>query len=129
MRQHIIPCLILLATSLPAAGDQHATRVLLDGGFREPLIVIETKDCSGTTGLASFQAERVFKVEGGACADPDNPGEQLKQLFLLPATRGGERELLWLDASAAADLAKQLRENREAALRRADLGIGVRDQR
>ncbi len=129
MRRHLFPGLLLAALALPVTANEHATRVIYDGGYREPMIVIETKDCSGSTGLASFRAERVFKVEGGGCADPDQPGASLKQLFLQPATRGGEREILWLDDNAAADLSRQLRENREAALRRADLGYGDRSQR
>lgn len=85
---------------------------------REPLIVAETKDCEGNYGLASFAAERVFKISVGNCRDPDDTDRPLYQLLLKTLTGAGDYEVLWIDAQAMHSIREQLEENRQAALRR-----------
>ena len=84
---------------------------------QEPMIVVETKECSGETGVASFRAGRVFKVQAGKCQDPDAPDRSLYQVLLYRASGdSGDYEVLWVDSAGADSIAQQLRENREFAL-------------
>ena len=86
----------------------------------EPLIVVETKDCEGNAGLASFRAERVFKVQAGNCRDPDDSDQPLYQVMLRSLLGANEYEIVWVDAAGMQAIQDQLEENRRAALRNRD---------
>jgi hypothetical protein len=85
---------------------------------QEPLIVIETKDCAGNAGLASFRAERVFKVQAGKCQDPDDPDQPLYQVMLKTLIGTNDYDVVWVDSAGMRAIREQLEENRRAALHR-----------
>jgi len=87
---------------------------------REPLIVVETKDCAGNYGLASFRADRVFKIETGNCQDPSDSDQPLYQVMLRTLTGAGNYDVLWVDSTGVQTIREQLEENRQAALGRRD---------
>lgn len=94
---------------------------------QEPLIVVATKDCEGNAGLASFRADRVFKVQAGNCRDPDDSDEPLYQVMLRSLLGAGDYDIVWVDAAGMQAIRDQLEENRWAALRRRD-GYRAPDQ-
>jgi hypothetical protein len=111
---------LVLLSALPIAvsADNHCRGLLYGSYTREPMVVVDTKDCGGNKGLASFRAERVFKVQTAECRDPDNLDEPLYQVLLHSLTgAGGQYEILWVDAANMQSIRQQLEENREAALR------------
>lgn len=110
----------LLLTALPVLvlADQHSDRDYHRDYLREPMIVVDTKTCAGEWGLASFRAERVYKVQVGNCQDPDDSRKKLYQVMLKSLTGGTDYEILWVDEAGVQEIRTQLRENREAALRR-----------
>lgn len=115
--------LVLIGTflTLPAtivAADHHES--YCRGCWQEPLVVVETKDCEGNAGLASFRAERVFKVESGHCRDPDESDKPLYQVMLRSLVGTGDYEIVWVDAAGMKEIQRQLEENRREALRRQD---------
>lgn len=87
---------------------------------QEPLIVVGTKDCEGNAGLASFRAERVFKVQAGNCRDPDDSDQPLYQVMLRSLLGADDYEIVWVDAAGMQAIRDQLEENRRAALRSHD---------
>jgi hypothetical protein len=89
-------------------------------GYRnvEPGIVVATKDCQGSTGIASFRAERVYTIQDGHCVDPDAAGRKLQQVLLRSIGGFGKYDVIWVDEAGARLIFDQLKENREAALRR-----------
>ncbi len=118
-----IRSLVLFGTflALPAtmiAADHHAP--YCRGCQQEPLVVVETKDCDGNAGLASFRAERVFKVEAGNCRDPEDSDKPLYQVMLRSLLGAGDYDIVWVDAAGMKAIQHQLEENRRAALRRRD---------
>ena len=115
--------LILLAmiSALPAAvnGDHHYEYRY--GHYRqEPLLVVDTKSCAGDQGLASFRAERVFKIEAGDCRDPDDQNKKLYQVMLRTLTGAGDYEVIWVDYAGMRTIREQLAENRRHALHARD---------
>ncbi|MBT8080189.1 MAG: hypothetical protein KJO31_16540 [Gammaproteobacteria bacterium] len=112
----------LLLAVLPVfvLADHHSDSYYHRDYWREPLIVVDTRNCAGESGLASFRAERVFKVQAGICQDPDDSRKKLYQVMLKSLTGGTDYEILWVDEAGMQDIRTQLRENREAALRRHD---------
>jgi hypothetical protein len=101
-----------------AAADHHDS--YCRGCWQEPLIIVETKDCEGNAGLASFRAERVFKVQAGNCRDPDDSGSPLYQVMLRSLLGSGDYDIVWVDAAGMKEIKSQLEENRRSALRRRD---------
>ena len=109
---------MLLGALPPRVSADNHCRGFVYGTVREPMVVVETKDCGGSKGLASFRAERVFKVQAADCRDPDNLDESLYQVLLHSTTgAGGQFEIIWIDAANMQSIRQQLQENREAALR------------
>jgi len=107
--------------ALPAAmAVAHAHDSYYRDYQREPLIVVGTKDCEGNAGLASFRAERVFKVQAGNCRDPDDSDQPLYQVMLRSLLGAHEYEIVWVDAAGMQAIQDQLEENRRAALRSRD---------
>lgn len=119
----IVRSLTLIGTALALPGAVSATDH--HGPYyrdyrQEPLIVVETKDCEGNAGLASFRAEAVFKVEAGKCRDPDDTDKPLYQVMLRSLLGASDYEIVWVDAAGMKMIQTQLEENRRAALRRRD---------
>ena len=115
--------LIGTALALPgvvAATDHHGPYHGEYWQEQEPLIVVETKDCEGNAGLASFRAAAVFKVEAGNCRDPDDSDKPLYQVMLRSLAGAGNYEIVWVDLAGMKAIQNQLEENRRAALRRRD---------
>jgi len=113
--------LVLLGTisALPiAVAEAHNCEQYYRDYRQEPLIVIETKDCAGNAGLASFRAERVFKVQAGKCQDPDDPDQPLYQVLLKTLIGTNDYEVVWVDSAGMLAIREQLEENRQAALHR-----------
>ena len=102
-----------------AAADHHES--YCRGCWQEPLIIVKTKDCEGNAGLASFRAERVFKVESGNCHDPDDSDKPLYQVILRSLLGAGDYDIVWVDAAGMKEIQLQLEENRRTALRRRDI--------
>ena len=113
----LIGALLALPATM-AAADHHES--YCRGCWHEPLIVVETKDCEGNAGLASFRAEQVFKVESGNCRDPDESDKPLYQVMLRSLLGAGDYDIVWVDAAGMKEIRLQLEENRRAALGRRD---------
>lgn len=116
-------CLLLLGMlSMPPAVASAADRC--DDRYRayqrEPLIVVDTKDCAGNDGLATFRADRVFRIQVGGCHDPSSPGQPLYQVMLRTLTGSNDYEVVWVNAAGMRAVREQLQENRQAALRQKD---------
>ena len=86
---------------------------------QDPQIVVETRNCSGATGLAAFHPDRLRSIKTAPCSNPDAAGEPLKQVFLKSEGGTGQYEIVWVDEAGAQSIRRQLEENRAAALERA----------
>jgi len=114
-----LPVLLGMLAALPAAVSAPYHCDERYGDYRrEPLIVVETKDCAGNVGLASFRADRVFKIETGNCRDPDDSDQTLYRVMLRILTGAGNYDVLWVDSKGVQAIREQLEENRQAALSR-----------
>ncbi|MGI9301797.1 MAG: caspase family protein [Gammaproteobacteria bacterium] len=60
------------------------------------LISAQTKTCSGSTGLASFDVDKLFKIQDGYCDDPDKPGTKLKQVLVRSHSGLTQYDVLWV---------------------------------
>lgn len=113
--------LVVALLGLPAAGAvAHEYDSLYRDNRQEPLIVVPTKDCAGNAGLASFRAERVFKVQAADCRDPDDSDQPIYQVMLISLLGAGDYDVVWVDTAGMQVIREQLEENRRAALRRRD---------
>ena len=110
----------MLLAVLPVSADHHRDSYYYRDYSREPLIVVDTKNCAGEFGLASFRAERVFKVQTGNCQDPEDSRKKLYQVMLKSLLGDTDYEVVWVDEAGMRDIRAQLKENRQAALRRRD---------
>jgi hypothetical protein len=113
--------LIGVFLALPATmtvADHHSS--YCRGCWQEPLIVVDTKDCEGNAGLASFRAERVFKVEAGNCRDPGDSDFPLYRVMLRSLLGASDYDVVWVDTAGMKAIQLQLEENRRAALRHRD---------
>lgn len=61
-------CLVLALAVAPASADVPIT--------------VQTTECSGETGLASFDVARLYRIQAGNCADPKDAGRRLQQVLL-----------------------------------------------
>ncbi len=53
------------------------------GGLRADVpISVQTTECGGESGLATFDVDRLYKIQPGTCADPGNPGQRLQQVLI-----------------------------------------------
>ena len=113
----VVATILALASAKAAA---HAYDSYYRDYRQEPLIVVETRDCQGNAGLASFRAERVFKVQAGKCQDPNDSDQPLYQVLLRSLVGASDYEIVWVDAEGMQTIRDQLEENRRAALRSHD---------
>ncbi len=81
-------------------------------------VVVQTTQCGGETGFASFLADKLFKIEEGWCADPNAPGEKLQQVFLETSTGPGKYDLLWVTQDEAKSIMEQIKAIRDGKLER-----------
>lgn len=109
----------LLALLVPSVAAGNAAAYYIDGYFDpEPRIVVETKDCSGAAGLASFRAERVFTIQESDCQNPDAGNQVLHQVLLESVFGVSRYDVIWVDQTGLETIRQQLEENRQLALRR-----------
>jgi len=118
IRSLVLIGMFLAVPAAMTAADHHDS--YYRGYWQEPLIVVATKDCEGSAGLASFRAERVFKVEAGNCRDPDDSDKSLYQVMLRSLLDASDYDIVWVDAAGMKEIQNQLEENRRAALHRRD---------
>jgi len=112
--------MVLLGMLAPEAAFGNVAAYYFDGYYydREPRIVVETKDCSGASGLATFRAARVYSVQEGDCRDPDAPDQNLHQVLLQSLNGVSRYDVIWVDETGVQTIRQQLEENRQLLLRR-----------
>jgi len=78
-------------------------------------VTAQTTECNGDTGFASFDANRLYKIQEGFCADPDDPGRNLKQVLLK--SQEFQFEVLWVTEAESRAILDQVKEIRSARLK------------
>jgi len=80
-------------------------------------VTAQTTDCSGDIGFSSFDSRDLYKIQSGDCSDP-NTGKKLQQVLLK--SHGGlvRYEVLWVTQEEARNILKQIREIKNAKLKR-----------
>ena len=109
----------VLATMMLASSSVFGDRTAYYFGNhydREPRIVVETRDCSGSDGLATFQAERLFTIQRGDCQDPANQDQYLYQVLLRSLNGASSYDVIWVDDLGRETIRRQLEENRRRKL-------------
>lgn len=81
-------------------------------------VTVETTDCVGDSGFASFDADRLVKIQAAACPDPTDSSRKLQQILLTSDGRVTNYEVLTVTMDAARQVMDQIREVREARLAR-----------
>lgn len=81
-------------------------------------ITAQTTDCAGQTGFASFYTSEIHKISEGSCLDPNDPSKNLKFVMVRSQTLQGSYDAVWMTADEADNVMAQIREVRNAKLRR-----------
>ena len=79
-------------------------------------VTVETTDCNGGTGVASFESSRLAKIQDAVCADPTDPEVKLQQV-LLHSQRGSSYEVLTVTRSGRQNIMDQINNISGAELR------------
>ncbi len=93
-------------------------------------VTVQTTDCVGGTGIASFQSERLYTIQEGHCPDPNDPSKKLKQVLLKSDGRVTNYELVWVTEAESQSILAQVKRISEAELtnlERADIVVERRD--
>lgn len=80
-------------------------------------VTVQTTDCVGGTGIASFQSQRLYTIQEGHCPDPNDPTKKLKQVVLKTGGRANNFEILWVTEAESQSVLAQVRRISEAELR------------
>ena len=64
-------------------------------------ITAVTTNCSGEIGFASFDAERLYKIQAANCPDPEDPSRKLQQVLLTSDGRLTNYEVFTVTADEA----------------------------
>ena len=103
-----------------------STGVALGGGLRTSIILMVsallclpaaaqvpitavTTNCTGESGFASFDAERVYKIQAAHCSDPEDPSRKLQQILLTSDGRVTNYEVVTVTADEARRVIDQVR--------------------
>ena len=73
-------------------------------------VTVETTECSGDVGIASFNVDRFYKVQSGGCEDPTHPGRKLQQVLVKSRSPDFQYEVLWVTQEEARNLLAQVRD-------------------
>ena len=79
-------------------------------------ITVQTMSCNGDVGLASFDADRLFKIQSDDCPDPADPGRKLQQVLLKSDSTLTRYEVLQVTLAEAAVIMKKVNEIGRAEL-------------
>lgn len=71
-------------------------------------ISVTTTDCGGDVGMASFDVERLYKIQADDCADPTDPGRKLQQVLLKSDGRLTRYEVLSVTQAEAASILEKV---------------------
>jgi hypothetical protein len=91
---------------LVALGSVHAG---YHYGGEQLQVTVETTECSGDVGIASFNVDRFYKVQSGGCDDPTHPGRKLQQVLVKSRSPDFQYEVLWVTQEEARNLLAQVR--------------------
>ena len=72
-------------------------------------VTVETTDCEGSTGLASFESERLAKIQDATCPDPTDPSNKLKQVLLHSASPQMQYEVITVSGVGSESIMKQIK--------------------
>lgn len=103
-----LPLLCLLAG--PAAAVQAA--VVVD----DVPITVQTTECSGDTGMASFEVSRLYRIQAGNCPDPADPERTLQQVLIRSDGDLTRYQVLLVSQDEAAAILQQVRAVSQARL-------------
>jgi hypothetical protein len=80
-------------------------------------IAVQTTDCFGATGFASFNAGDLYKIQTGDCVDP-RTGKQLQQILLKSDSGLVRYDVLWITPEEARNVLAQVDEINRAKIER-----------
>lgn len=102
------PLLIFLITTFILASPAPASDVL-----KPYRVTFRTTDCSGATGMASVEVDRIEKVQDIACP-PEKGGHSLKQVLARNQDKSMGYEAFTVTAEEAGRIEKQISEYMES---------------
>lgn len=80
------------------------------GGLRADVpISVQTTECSGEAGLATFDVDRLYKIQPGNCADPGNPARKLQQVLIRSDGDLTRYDVVQVTEDQAATILEQVR--------------------
>ncbi len=92
--------------------------LLIQAAHASPIsVAVETTDCEGETGFASFESTRLAKIQDATCRDPDDRDKKLQQVLLHSDHPSTKYEVLTVTNAESKSIMKQIKGITEAELR------------
>lgn len=79
-------------------------------------ITAETTDCGGETGFASFDVDRLYKIQSASCPDPEDSSRKLQQILLTSNGRITNYEVLTVTVDEARRVIEKVQAVSQASL-------------
>lgn len=80
-------------------------------------VTVQTTDCVGDVGFATFNTGDLYKIQGGDCVDPDT-GEELQQVLLQSRDARLRYDVLWVTRDEARNILRQIKDINRARMDR-----------
>lgn len=80
-------------------------------------LTVQTRDCAGSTGFATFNVGDLVKIQDSKCNNPENPGEQLKKVIIRSRSHLTRFEVVWVTAAEARNIQQQVKDYMTAGTR------------
>lgn len=72
-------------------------------------VSVETTDCEGATGFASFDSTRLAKIQDAVCRDPNDPSKRLQQVLIKSDSTLTQFDVLTVTNEASKEIIAQVR--------------------
>ncbi len=79
-------------------------------------VSVQTTDCEGSTGFASFESTRLAKIQDAPCADPADRSKKLKQVMLHTDRPLMQYEVITVDTAGSESIMNQIKGISDAEL-------------